>query len=82
MWKPQHVIFKLRKIVMDNLRQCPFCLKDQSNSVENTVTIGKKGVDGIMKAANQRGDTQMTVCVGQKAHVSCRQSYTNTRKIE
>ena len=42
---------------MDNLRQCPFCLKDQSNSVENTVTIGKKGVDGIMKAANQRGGT-------------------------
>ena len=48
---------------------------DTSNSLENTVTtIGQKGVDGIMKASNQRGDTQMTVCVGQKVHESCRRS--------
>ena len=67
---------------MDPAFLCLFCKADLSKTTEKTTTLGQKGVDGIIAAALKRGDNDMTVCVGQKVHESCRKIYTSHTYIQ
>jgi hypothetical protein len=54
---------------------CPReCLQDDSS------TLGKKGCEGLLKAAEKRGDT-LVVQPGQRVHKLCRRDYCEPSRI-
>ena len=61
------------------MTECVFCSNAILESDEN-VTLTAKGVDGILKASEQRKDS-LNVAIGQSAHVQCRKHYINPKAL-
>jgi len=60
-------------------RKC--CLCNEPLSGQGTVTLTDKGCKGLLKAATERGDTELTFKGGQEIHISCRRSYVDPKRI-
>lgn len=59
--------------------KCEIC--DQSIGTKETVTLTEKGVQGLLTAANDCGDDDLSVCSGQKVHKDCRRNYTDPKRV-
>ena len=61
------------------MTECIFCLKPILEQ-EKSVILTQKGVDGILKACDEREDN-LSVIVGQSVHTLCRARYINPKTV-